>query len=101
MRTVNECEICKVTDGHHLTGCQNEKTGEFSGTLDALVGLRPTDEEIELEARQWAQEHGTYGELHKTSWILGARWARGVAQYSKKPANACSEPELKQPKETR
>jgi len=48
--------------------------------------LRPTDDEIDLEARQWAEEYATRCENTQTTrqaiFAQGARWARSVAQYS-------------------
>lgn len=32
---MNECELCKVTDGDHLTGCPNAKTGDLSDSAQA------------------------------------------------------------------
>ena len=47
-------------------------------------GLRPTDGEIDLEARQWAEEYATRCEntqiTRQEIFAAGARWARGVAQ---------------------
>jgi hypothetical protein len=83
MRTVTQ-----IMNEHGFTlekAIETQENERRSGPLNSLVGLRPTDEEIELEARQWAEEQGTYGALHKTSWILGAQWARGVAQFTKQP----------------
>ena len=37
---------------------------------------RPTDEEIDLEARQWGQEHGEVDKV--TAFKLGAMWARRI-----------------------
>ena len=46
--------------------------------------LRPTDGEIALEARQWADEYATRCEntqiTRQEIFAAGARWARGVAQ---------------------
>jgi hypothetical protein len=51
-----------------------------------LLGLRPTDYEIDLEARQLAEERGwTY--LQSVLWKQGAEWARSIAQYSKPNAS--------------
>jgi hypothetical protein len=50
----------------------------------ACSALRPTDDEIELEARQWAEEYATRCEntqvTRQAIFAAGARWARGVAQ---------------------
>jgi len=48
--------------------------------------VRPTDDEINLEARQWAEEYGTQGEntqpQRQAIFAAGAQWARDVAQLS-------------------
>ena len=45
--------------------------------------LRPTDYEIELEARQQAQEHGYNEESWIRIFIVGAKWARTMGTYNK------------------
>jgi hypothetical protein len=45
--------------------------------------LRPTDAEIELEARQQAQEHSYNKESWVRIFIVGAKWARTMGTYNK------------------
>lgn len=47
--------------------------------------LRPTDSEIDLEAKQWAEECGAYIASidPRTAWKLGALWARSIYTLSK------------------
>lgn len=45
------------------------------------VGLRPTDYEIELEARQQSEEQG-WTHIQRILWEQGAKWARGISKYS-------------------
>ena len=49
---------------------------------EAMAETRPTDSEIELEGKQWAQEWGVWGTKTATAWILGATWARGISAYN-------------------
>jgi len=60
-------------------------------------GLRPTDGEIDLEARQWAEEYATRCEntqiTRQEIFAAGARWARGVAQLGR-PNPAVTVPPL-------
>ena len=46
--------------------------------------LRPTDHEIDLEARQWAQEYATRCMnsqfMREAIFAAGARWARSISK---------------------
>ena len=44
--------------------------------------LRPTEYEIDLEARQWAEEYAENTQITRQEiFAAGARWARGVARF--------------------
>lgn len=70
------------------TEATTDKTNDGGAVVGSTAGsvIRPTDEEIDLEARQWAEEYATKCENTQTTrqaiFAQGARWARSVAQYS-------------------
>lgn len=48
----------------------------------ACSALRPTEYEIDLEARQWAEEYAENTQITRQEiFAAGARWARGVARF--------------------
>lgn len=63
----------------------------------ACSALRPTDGEIDLEARQWAEEYATRCKntqiTRQEIFAAGARWARGVAQLGRPNATGQDRPE--------
>jgi len=65
-------------------GDKTTKAQASRSAAQPCSAMRPTDNEIDLEARQWAEEYATRCEntqiTRQAIFAAGARWARGVAQ---------------------